>query len=154
MHTLLIQKMVKRRRRKFMFLYFTARNKKKKKRWSHKISSVLNKWPKNVLCMHLQSVVLPSRGIVKGMRNGLTGTSQNSTQRDAKFCTWGGTTQRPPHLGAWEWVLYQMIYRGHFQPQPFCNSMVFQYTALCKSYANKITISLFSLQNSKWLLSG
>ena len=59
---------------------------------SSKISSVLNKWPKNMLCMHIDSVVLPSRGTLKGWRSGLTGISESSTWGSAKSCTWRGTT--------------------------------------------------------------
>lgn len=38
--------------------------------------------------------------------------------------------QWPLHVGAWEWVLYQLIYKGLFQPQPFCDS-VYSNTLLC-----------------------
>lgn len=133
-----------------MFLHFTGRNSEKKKKLKSQnwecikpVTQECVMYAYSELCCHPEG---------SGKAGEMGGTSWNSTQRDAKLCSWGGTTPCTSAgpvataAGAWEWVLYQgMDYRGPF--------ILSHSGILCQSNTSEITMSVFSLQNSQWLSS-
>lgn len=108
--------------------------------------------------MNIQSVVLPSRETLKGWQEPPEvqhGEVQSPAPGDEKPHA-PVQSQRLLMMGAWAGDLNQMTSKGPFQPWTVCNSVIFQYIALCKHYIHEITMAqmwLFFLWNSQWLLS-